>query len=132
MSFVSRVLLHDLQATSSSAEKTINSLMVPQSSHLYSKIGISISLMRMAASAGVPGARMDHGKLGQFVFMKKGKVILDSVLNRLEHFDTFGVEPRQGSRSDAPYHHGIHLRTADRLYRVACPMNMIDIAIHYG
>jgi len=36
MSFVSFVPLHDRQATSSSAEKTINSLIVPQSSHLYS------------------------------------------------------------------------------------------------
>jgi hypothetical protein len=36
ISFVSFVPLHDRQATSSSAEKTINSLIVPQSSHLYS------------------------------------------------------------------------------------------------
>jgi hypothetical protein len=36
MSFVSFVPLHDRQATSSSAEKTMNSLTAPQSSHLYS------------------------------------------------------------------------------------------------
>jgi hypothetical protein len=36
MSFVSFVPLHDRQAISSSSEKTMNSLMVPQSSHSYS------------------------------------------------------------------------------------------------
>jgi hypothetical protein len=36
MSFVSFVPLHDRQVTSSSAEKTMNSLTAPQSSHLYS------------------------------------------------------------------------------------------------
>jgi hypothetical protein len=36
ISFVKFVPLHERQTTSSSAEKTMNSLIVPQSSHLYS------------------------------------------------------------------------------------------------